>query len=178
MELALPLPWQPISHRPSLQFLQRLFHLLFTAMASIAGAFGQSDSDSKDDFYGFVDVGVSNSLSATSNFAEITESDIDASEVDDSDSDSDSLPPDSGSDSGESVTEEEPVWGTQLHDVTLRHVFDSSAVGLTHALEAGARIIDFFLLFYTDICCITYCLYLMLMVLIFVFLVMIIALYL
>ena len=79
--------------------------------------------------------------------AEITESDIDASEVDDSDSDSDSLPPDSSSDSGESVTEEEPVWGTQLHDVTFRHVFDSSAVGPTHALGAGARIIDFFLLF-------------------------------
>ena len=150
MELALPvtvLLWQPISHRPSLQFLQRLFHLLFTAMASNAGAFGQSDSDSEDDFYGFVDVGVSNSSSATGILAEITESDIDASEVDDSDSDSDSLPPDSGSDSGESVTEEEPVWGTQLHDVTLRHVFDASAVGPTHTLGAGARIIDFFLLF-------------------------------
>ena len=86
--------------------------------------------------------------------AEITESDIDASEVDDSDSDSDSdsLPADSGSDSGESVTEEEPVWGTQLHDVTLRHVFDASAVGPTHALGAGARIIDFFLLFISMHC--------------------------
>ena len=112
-------------------------------MASNAGAFGQSDSDSEDDFYGFVDVGVSNSSSATGILAEITESDIDASEVDDSDSNSDSLPPDSG----ESVTEEEPVWGTQLHDVTLRHVFDASAVGPTHGLGAGARIIDFFLLF-------------------------------
>ena len=160
MELALPvtvLLWQPISHRPSLQFLQRIFHLLFTAMASNAGAFGQSDSDSEDDFYGFVDVGVSNSSSATGILAEITESDIDASEVDDSDSDSDSLPPDSGSDSGESVTEEEPVWGTQLHDVTLRHVFDASAVGPTHTLGDGARIIDFFLLFIPMRCIVLMC---------------------
>ena len=88
-----------VLYRPSLQFLQRLFHPLFTAMASIASAFVQSDSDSEEDFYGFGDVGASN-LSAPGILAEITESDIDASEVDDSDSDSDSLPPDSSSDSG------------------------------------------------------------------------------
>ena len=74
---------------------------------------GKSD----DEFYGFVDV--SNS-SATSILAEITESNIDASEAEGSRNDSDSLPPYSDSDSVESVTEEQPVWDTQLHDVTIR----------------------------------------------------------
>ena len=50
------------------------------------------------------------------------------------------------------MTEEEPVWGSRLHNVTLRHVFDSSAVGPTHALGAGARIIDFVLLFIPKHC--------------------------
>ena len=76
------------------QFFHTLFYLLFTAMASIAGAFGQSNSHSDDDIYGFVDVGVSNS-SVTGILVKITESDIDASEAEQSRNDSDSLPPDS-----------------------------------------------------------------------------------
>ena len=75
LELALPVsgfPWQPSSLSTEFIISSTSIHPLFTAMASIAGAFGQSDSDSEEDFYGFGDVGASN-LPATGILAEITE---------------------------------------------------------------------------------------------------------
>ena len=111
-------------------------------MASFA--FGESDSD--EEFDGFVGVG----NSSAGMVGEFTESDIDVSDA--SSISSDSVSESSTSDSDDDavpdpVVEAELTWGSDLHDVTPRHVFDASGVGPTHTLGITARIVDFFYLF-------------------------------